>query len=298
MMDMLTFLFDCAAAGTPSDEVPCTEKLSEIFGLKYKWVTSVCIAARNDVQYPGDMSEYGVGEAERKLNYFIRKYSHIDKLMPNYKVVEDLHGLGTTWFVRETLTYQSPVVSGPGWFAIGDACGFTNPLFSPGINVRMASSTYAAELTHDALSHAKVAAAAAAAGDSNKTVTTTAAESSIRETLKPYDDFTRGLHPSLDMMNRFLYNYFRDPRLGERVGFQQYVMKWHSGSQLPAYGEIARETIRLASAVPLGQRVPEAVVQQVLAASERIMAASFADNPAKGDPVGGQDLLAQRRHEV
>ncbi|KXJ92527.1 hypothetical protein Micbo1qcDRAFT_202749 [Microdochium bolleyi] len=297
MMDMLTYLLDCAAAGVPSDEIPCTEKLAEMFGLKYKWITSVGIAARNDVKYPEDMSEYGSGEAERKLNYFIRKYPRINELMSNYTVIEDLYGPGTTWFVRKTLTYQSPVVSGPGWLAIGDACGFTNPLFSPGINVGMASSTYAAELTHEALDRAK------ASGGSN------AAEASIRETLAPYNDFLRGLHPSLDTMNRFLYHCFRDPRLGERVGvpwqyyagasvgfdpvhiqgtftldraqYLKYARNWHSGAQMPAYQEIAGETIRLLAPIPLGDKVPEEVVQSVLAASERIMARSLAENPAK-----------------
>ncbi len=71
--------------------------------------------------------------------------------MTHFEQIENLYGPGTTWFVRKTLTYQSPVVSGPGWLAIGDACGFTNPLLSPGITANMATSTFAAELTRKAL---------------------------------------------------------------------------------------------------------------------------------------------------
>ena len=296
LMDMLSYLLDCAEAGVPSDQLPCTQKLAEMFDLKYRWVTSLGIAARNDVQYPEDMSEYGAGEAERKLNYFIRKYPRINELVKNFHLIEDLYGPGTTFFVRKTLTYQSPVVSGPGWVAIGDATGFTNPLFSPGINVGMASSIYAAEQTHKALEVAN------SVGKAN-------AESAIREVFEPYDKFVTGVVPSIAQMNRFLYSCFREPRLGERVAvpwqyyagatvgydpvhlqgtftlnlkqMSQYARNWMWGAQLPEYDTLARETIKLIAPYPLGQRLPEEVVQQVLDLSEKLMAESFAKNPAK-----------------
>lgn len=298
LMDMLSYLLDCAEAGVPSDKIPCTQKLAEMFGLKYRWVTSLGIAARNDVQYPEDMSEYGAGEAERKLNYFIRKYPRINEHMTNFHLIRDLYGPGTTFFVRKTLTYQSPVVSGPGWVAIGDATGFTNPLFSPGINVGMASSIYAAEQTHKALE-----AAAESAGEAD-------AEAAIRNVFAPYDKFLANLVPSVAQMNRFLYSCFRDPRLGERVAvpwqyyagatvgydpvhlqgtftldlkqMSQYARNWIWGAQLPEYDALAQETIRITSPYPLSQRLPEEVVQQVLTLSEKLMAESYARNPAKG----------------
>ncbi|KAH7029238.1 uncharacterized protein B0I36DRAFT_374812 [Microdochium trichocladiopsis] len=303
MMDMLTYLLDCAEAGVPSDQLPCTAKLAEMFDLKYQWVTSVGVAARNDVKYPDDLAQYGSTEAERKLNYFIRKYPRINELMTNFELIQDLYGPKTTFFVRKTLTYQSPVVSGPGWLAIGDACGFTNPLYSPGINVGMASSTYAAELTHKALDDAKQGSIAAA-------------ESTIRKIFAPYDDFITNLIPSLDQMNRFNYLCFRDPRLGERVAipwqyyasasvgfdplhtqgtftldqeqFGRYAKNWLWGAQMPAYDAIARETVKLLSPFSLGEEVPGEVVQKVLDTSAKLMAASFAENPAKIIRWGGK----------
>ncbi len=73
-MDMLSYLLDCAEAGVPGDQIPSTDELAKMFGLKYQWVTSIGVSPRNDVKYPEDMSEYGSTEAERKFNYFVRKY--------------------------------------------------------------------------------------------------------------------------------------------------------------------------------------------------------------------------------
>ena len=186
LMDMISYLLDCAEAGLPGDHIPSSEELARIFGLKFRWITSIGFAVRNDVKYPGNMSAYGSREAERKFNYFVQKYDLFKKFIANFKLVEDLYGPGTTWIIRKSLTFQLPVVSRPGWFAIGDACGFTNPLLSPGITATMSTWTYAAELTHQALSEAKSA------------PDTTAAELAIRKTLTPYDSFAKRLIPALD----------------------------------------------------------------------------------------------------
>ena len=289
LMDMVSYLLDCAEAGIPGDQVPSSEELARIFGLKFQWVTSIGFAVRNDVKYPEDMLAYGTKEAERKFNYFVKKYSLIEEFMTNFELIENLHGPGTTWIIRKSLTYQSPVVSGPGWLAIGDACGFTNPLYSPGINAAVSTSTYAAELTHKALEAARSADNAEAA------------ELSIRQTLAPYDDFAKRLIPALNQMNCFNYVCFRDPRLGPQVSclwqyLWQYVagvgipgwqltrhdytltvetyvpqaINWARGSLGPEYVAVARKAIELIGPIPLEDSVPDAIVRELIDFSNRI----------------------------
>ena len=285
LMDMISYLLDCAEAGVPGDQVPGSEELAEMFGLKFQWVTSIGFAVRNDVRYPEDMSAYGTKEAERRFNYFVEKYSLIKEFMTNFGLVEDLYGPGTTWFIRKTLTYQSPVVSGPGWLAIGDACGFTNPLHSPGITAAMSTSTYAAELTHKALEGAQNA------NDAE------AAELSIRSTLAPYDEFAKRLIPALNRMNRFHYVCFRDPRLGPQVSclwqflagigipgwqlirqdynltFETYVahsINWAWGSMVPEHDAVARKAIELIGPIPLEGDVPDVIVREVIEFSNSV----------------------------
>lgn len=285
LMDMISYLLDCAEAGIPGDQLPSSQELARMFDLKFKWVTSIGFAVRNDVKYPEDMSAYGTREAERKFNYFVQKYEIIKEFMTNFDLIENLYGPGTTWYIRKSLTYQSPVVSGPGWLAIGDTCGFTNPLHSPGITAAMSTSTYAAELTHKALGQAKIEA------DHE------AAERSIRRTLAPYDDFARRLIPSLNQMNRFNYVCFRDPRLGPQVSclwqffagigipdwqlirqdynlnmdtYVSHSINWAWGSMTPEYDSVARRAIELLAPIPLEESIPDAVVREVIELSNAV----------------------------
>lgn len=279
LMDMISYLLDCAEAKTPGDEIGSTNELAERFGLKVRWVTSIGFAVRNDVKYPDDMSAYGTKEAERKFNYFVEKYSLLKEFMSNFELINDLYGPGTTWYIRKTLTYQSPVVSGPGWLAVGDACGFTNPLYSPGIGAAMATSTYAAELTHHAIDEAKVSSNA------------DAAELSIRKTFAPYDDFASRVYPALNLMNKFNYCCFRSPRLGPELGniwtffvglgvpgwqpirtgyattydtYVDYSTNWVWGAMLPEFDAVAKKTIELLAPIPLEDPVPESVVNEAI----------------------------------
>ncbi|KAI9147086.1 Flavin-dependent halogenase malA [Paramyrothecium foliicola] len=292
LMDMLTYLLDCAEAGVPGDSLPSTTELAKMFGLKYRWVTSIGVSARNDVKYPDDMSDYGSTEAERKFNYFVRKYPMISGFMGNFKLIDNLYGPDTTWFVRKSLTYQSPVVSGAGWLAIGDACGFTNPLLSPGITANMSTSTFAAELTHKALENAESAKSSQNPDD---------VEASIRKTLFPYDEFAKTLIPALNQMNCFNYLCFRDPRLGPQVScvwqnlasviagygsvqgkfvltpetFLRYATSWRWGSLVPEYDAVARNTVELLKGIPLEEPVPDAIVREVIEFSNKMKAVAL-----------------------
>ncbi|KAI4169806.1 MAG: hypothetical protein LQ343_005455 [Gyalolechia ehrenbergii] len=285
LMDMLTYLLDCAEGRTPNDEIPSSEELAEMFGLKFQWVTSIGMATRNDVKYPEDMSKYGTKEAERKFYYFVEKYDLIKEFMKSFELIEDLYGPNTTWIVRKSLTYQSPVVSGAGWVAIGDACGFTNPYLSPGITAAMATSVYSAELAHKALEEAKTA-------KDNE-----AAELAIRKTFSPYDKFAKDMYPALNQMNKFNYCCFREPRLGPQVsliwqaligvgtpGWQlirqdynltidnyvRYSINWAWGTWVPEYDAVAKKTIELMAPIPLEEPIPDAVVTEIIAYSNKL----------------------------
>ena len=282
LMDMVTYLLDCAEAGIRGDQIPSSEELAEMFDLKFQWVTSIGMAVRNDVKYPEDMSAYGTREAERKFNYFVAKYQLLQEFMQSFHLIENHYGPGTTWFIRKTLSYQSPVVSGPGWVAVGDACGFTNPLYSPGITAAMATSTFAAELTHDALK---------AAENSNPDT----AELAIRKTFAPYDDFAKRLIPALNLMNRFQYVCFRHPRLGPEVsclwqffaGLEHRLPQvthdtivgllkiWAWGTMIPEYETVAQKAIELLSPIPLDEQVPDATVCELIEYSNRIKKAAL-----------------------
>lgn len=252
---------------------------------------SIGFAVRNDVKYPEDMSQYGTREAERRFNYFVEKYSLVKEYMTNFELLENHYGPNTTWFIRKSLTYQSPVVSGPGWLAIGDACGFTNPLFSPGINASMSTSTFAAELTHKIFEEAQ------------RAPNTEAAELSIRTILTPFDDFAKRLIPALNQMNRFNYCCFRDPRLGAQISgvwqnlastiagfglmqkkstvkkftltsetFVPYALNWAYGSMVPEFGEVTRKVIELIAPIPLEESIPDDIVRQCIEFTDNIKA--------------------------
>lgn len=176
-----------------------------MFGCKVKWIWSIGFAVRSDSTYPADMSMYGKTEAERRFNFFTQKYPKIQvrslflyvyplystlilpltqNLMSLFTLLPDYHGPGTTYFIRKQLSYQTTVVSGPGWATIGDGIGFTNPLLSPGINAGMASSTFAADLTVDAVR-------ASGKGEEQRL-----------KVWKKYDDYCATAVPSLFTMNK------------------------------------------------------------------------------------------------
>lgn len=159
-----------------------TYELAEMFGCKVKWIWSIGYATRDDVAYPADLEKYGASDPERRFNYITQKYQKLTEVMKLFTLLPNYHGPGTTWFIRKQLAYQSQVVSGPGWVTIGDGVGFTNPLLSPGINVGMASSTLAAQLTVDAIK--------------------TRNEEERAKVWKRYDEYCQTAVPSLHKMNK------------------------------------------------------------------------------------------------
>lgn len=193
--------------------------------------------------------------------------------MKHHVLIEDLYGPKTTWFVRKSLTYQSPVVAGTGWAAIGDATGFTNPLYSPGINCNMGTSVFLAEKT----------AAYLAAKE----------ESSRQAILSEYTHFCSARVPNLQRMNVFNYLTMRSPRTGPLGALWQYfcgtgnpewqrvqefadfervaefITQWEWGSQRPEYIAFADKAIQLLSGPPTAPSLE--IIDEVIKVSEEMM---------------------------
>jgi flavin-dependent dehydrogenase len=201
LMDLVAYVIYNAKSGVPADDIPCTKDLSDIFDCPYEFITSIGFAVRNDYKLPENLDEYGYTESERKFTYFKRKYPTLNCLINrSYNLLPRYYG-ERTYFVRKSLAFQSPVVAGEGWLAVGNSAGFTNPLISPGINAGIGSAFLAATLTEKIL---------AAPEENSRAVMQRSAE--IYQTY--IHDF---MMPRLHQMNRMWYNMFRDHRLFEAL---------------------------------------------------------------------------------
>ncbi|KAH7357121.1 hypothetical protein BKA65DRAFT_392907 [Rhexocercosporidium sp. MPI-PUGE-AT-0058] len=203
LINMINHLLDLNAAGTPADSYPSTEELVEKFDLKFRWVVSIGFALRSDVVYPSDLTLYGSCEAEQKFNWVVSKYAKVTEFMSKFTLIDNLYGPGTTWYARKNLAFSCPRVSGENWMAIGDATGFTNPLYSPGINANMATSIFLAENVKEYLSRDAVG---------------------KKELRGKYEAFCKDRVPNLQRMNEFNYKLFRNPRLGPLGPLWQYLI--------------------------------------------------------------------------
>ncbi|KAH7381273.1 hypothetical protein DE146DRAFT_280446 [Phaeosphaeria sp. MPI-PUGE-AT-0046c] len=284
---MINHLLDLNQANTPSDSYPSMLELAQMFDCKVRWVTSIGYALRSDVVYPPseELLSHGTCEAERKFNWITSKYPRMRAFMERHRLVKDLYGKGTTWYIRKQLTYSTPIVSGiakqagsddgMAWAAIGDASGFTNPLYSPGINCNMATSVFLAEKTPLLLSR----------GVTEK-----------EKTLNEYNEFCAGRVANLHLMNKFNYVLMQSPRTGPLGPLWQYlsgtgnalwrrssefvsvdrvaefVTTWEWGAQHPEYIMFAQEAVRLLGNSLSDGPPDEARVEEVLRISEEMMA--------------------------
>lgn len=215
---MIDHLLDLNAQKTPADEYPSILQLVKMFDLKFRYVVSIGFALRSDVVYPENMDMYGTCEAEKKFNWIVSRYAKMEALMSQHNLVHDLYGPNTTWFVRKQLTFQSPKVTGEGWVAIGDAVGFTNPLYSPGINVNMGTSLYAAEMTEKYLS---------------------GSQELQQDLAGRYENWCKDRIPNLNRMNTFNYLCMRSPKTGPLGPLWQYL----SGTGMPKWRKMKEYTL-------------------------------------------------------
>ncbi|CAJ2500360.1 Uu.00g032130.m01.CDS01 [Anthostomella pinea] len=284
---MINFLLDLNAQDVHPDEYPSSMELAKRFGLKFRWVVSIGYALRDDVVYPSDMSSYGSCEAERKFNWITGRYALMKGLMDKHRLVQDLYGPKSTWFIRKGLTYQSPTVAGPRWAAIGDAAGFTNPLYSPGINCNMATSIYLAEATQKYLSGTK--------------------PDQAKQMMAAYNRFCAGRVPNLHRMNRFNYLLMRSPKTGPLGPLWQYLCgtgnehwrkmrtytladvaevltSWEWGANRPEFIAFADRAIAIMDGPP-SRAEPEAVAA-LLELSARMVAEALASDKYEGRWAG------------
>ncbi|KAF5370950.1 hypothetical protein D9757_009882 [Collybiopsis confluens] len=298
LLDMIHYVFDHAQKGTPHDEIPSTEELCKMFGCKTKWIWSLGYACRDDTSYPSDLERYGSSEGERRFNFITQKYKKLSDVMRHFRHLPDYHGPGTSWYIRKQLSYQSQVVSGPGWVTIGDGIGFTNPLLSPGINAGLGSSTYAAKLTVASLK-----------------CNTAEQRTAI---WKKYDDYCRDAVPSLNLMNQYLYLSFMHPILGPCVAlmwtivvgrdvpghalartafsvdlknYPDYSTHWLWGSQVDDWVRVAEYTKEKLMPLDLNKPVPQEVVDDIINFSEQLKEEVWAAGKYQGFPFRYQGEL-------
>ena len=129
LVNMIDFLLDQHQAGVSEEKLPGVAELADRFGCTYKVVMSIGVTVRNDADNAVSSDLVGKG-AEERFNYWQKKYRIFDETMSHYELQEYE---GRKFFQRKRLAYRLPQVAGRGWLAIGNASGFTNPIYSPGM---------------------------------------------------------------------------------------------------------------------------------------------------------------------
>ncbi|KAI9048555.1 hypothetical protein LZ554_007388 [Drepanopeziza brunnea f. sp. 'monogermtubi'] len=282
LVNMIHYLLDLNAAKTPADEYPSTAELVERFDLKFRWVTSIGFALRSDIVYPEDMSEYGSCEAEKKFNWVVSRYAKVTEFMSKFTLLKDLYGPGTTWYARKNLCFKAPRVSGPNWMSIGDATGFTNPLYSPGINATMGTSVFVAERTEQFL----------------------AGKGARKDILNEYELFCKDRIPNLQRMNNFNYMCFRSPATGPIGPTWQYLigtgnsrfqnsaryslkdcsellLDWDWGANEAEYIEATKKICKLLEG-PSDEPLSQETIDEVMKVSAQRLKDAFATGKYKG----------------
>ena len=172
--------------------------------------------------------------------------------------------------------------------AIGDATGFTNPLYSPGINANMATSIYAAEMTKEYLGSVE--------------------QSKKEHLLAKYESFCKDRIPNLQRMNVFNYVCMRSPALGPLGPLWQYLIGtgnfnfqnskaytlenchellsgWDWGTNQKEYIAFSKLISGILDGPP-GDAISEGLVLRVQDLSSRLLKAAIATGKYKGRWAG------------
>ncbi|GAB9471323.1 hypothetical protein Gpo141_00008540 [Globisporangium polare] len=199
LMDMLLHVIELGVKHTTVDELPSTKELSGMFGCPHEFITSIGWAVRDDA--PVHLEPGTIATGETMFRYYQKKYPVLDQVMENRYVLLERYYDKRTYFTIKKMSFKSPVVAGRGWMAIGNSVGFTNPLFSPGINAGIGTSMEAADLTDEL--HRIV-----------KWEDSTTVDASVDAKTQQYTAYIQDfMLPRLEVFNRFQYFSFRDPRL-------------------------------------------------------------------------------------
>lgn len=287
LVRMINYLLDLNEKDTHPDEYPSAQQLAQDFDLKFRWVVSIGYALRNDVVYPQNLTGFGSCEAEQKFNWITSRYQRMQSLMDQHVLIKDLYGPKTTWFIRKALSYESRTVGGPRWAAIGDATGFTNPLYSPGINCNMATSVFLAESTKEYLASESM--------------------QGRRAVIVKYQKFCESRVQDLHRMNTFNYLMMRSPQTGPLGPLWQYlcgtgneqwrnmracsfedvaesITTWEWGANKSEYIAFANEAIGLLNGPP--SEAPSESVAAVLQLSNEKLAQVMSSGKYKGRWAG------------
>ncbi|KAJ3217692.1 hypothetical protein HDU67_007388 [Dinochytrium kinnereticum] len=271
LMDMITYLLDNFEAGVDETSLPCMNSIASLFDCTHDRIVSIGFAIRVESvktlptapHLPAD-----VGENERRFWGIIHKYPVIENVLlksGRYQLLQKYYGpiLGT-FFCRKSISYYQTAVCGEGWFAMGNASGFTSPLISPGINaIALPQGYLAADLTKRYL------------------------ETGDNAVWGEYQEQMGGRHiPGLRNVDRLLYNMFRDGRLfmmvfpfffGNAMGnisknYQEYYspaeVKWALGSCEEIFQEGTPELLEVIEG-PVSEPVSDETIAKALEICEK-----------------------------
>lgn len=150
----------------------------QISGHKDGWVWAIPLSREKlsvGTVMPRDLLR--AGDAETLFNEHVSLIKRIAVRIADAKPMGDLQ-------VETDYTYCSDTVTGPGWFMVGDAACFVDPIFSAGVLLAMTTGIRAADTVHRLI----------------------AGEGGTEEQLqKGYSDF---LKTGYDMYTRLMYAYY------------------------------------------------------------------------------------------
>lgn len=132
-------------SGEPDEALPSRHALMERFGCTNEPVVSVGFVVRADRDETAGLS---VGE---RFRYYAERHPAIADVLDHYELVEEPYGHAQPYGVFANLVHDSARYAGDGWCLVGDAAAFTNPLFSPGLNLGSGTCYLAAKATVEAL---------------------------------------------------------------------------------------------------------------------------------------------------
>lgn len=186
LVAMIRFLLDHPEGRDES--YPTRRDLEERFGCRSEPILSVGFTVREDLDTAGGLS------LEGRFRHYLDRYPAVRGILDNYELMPAPYGK-KPYSAFLNLVHDASAVTGDGWCAVGDAAGFTNPLFSPGLTFGTGAAYEAAQDTVRALASRDVS----------------------RASFRAYQHYAERMHPTLMAFNDMLYRSFRQQQTFERA---------------------------------------------------------------------------------
>ncbi len=122
----------------PDESYPSRRELEERFGATSQVITSMGFTVREDTDTAKGLP------VDERFHHYVDRYPVFRRILSHYEVAEGLYGKKKPYSAFQRLAYDTEHVAGDGWCAVGDAAMFSNPLFSPGLNLGSGASHEAA----------------------------------------------------------------------------------------------------------------------------------------------------------